>query len=73
MYIDVTKKFNSSKFKTLKICHFRLTYINLFLYSIFFICWSCFIAFFACIVDVDRWVGVVVEYQIVYQFNDSHL
>ena len=26
---------------------------------------------FACI--AGRWVGVVVEYQIVYQFNDSHI
>ena len=30
-----------------------------------------FFSLFACI--VGRWVGVVVEYQIVYQFNDSHI
>ena len=74
MYIDVTKNFNSSKFKMFKFCYFWLTYINISLFSIFFfyfICWSCFVAFFACI--VDWWVGVVVEYQIVYQFNDSHI
>ena len=46
-------------------------YKSIFIFYFYFICWSCFIAFFACI--VDRWVGVVVEYQIVYQFNDSHL
>ena len=58
--------FNSSKFKNLNIYHVWLIYLFLYLNDVCLV-----FSLFACI--VGRWVGVVVEYQIVYQFNDSHI
>ena len=43
-----------------------------YIFILFFLNDVCLVfSLFACI--VGRWVGVVVEYQIVYQFNDSHI
>ena len=69
MYIDVTKFFNSSKFDVKDLSFLAYIYSIFIIYFFQNFCLSCFVAFclYCC-----RCVGIVVEYQIVYQFNDSH-